>query len=586
MKSRGIGVAIAGLAGVLLVAGWASGQEDARAGVRKYINDQMDGMRLQAQSRYATPGMQRLPVKKETGDSCFLPILLIEELSAPDAKDWCRVLRYNYTSDVPLRAENGLPPAGDWAKLFAPFRLDERRHAQFSLRMRRYVYAGGLWPVTLWADVVVAPSGATMRFRGYEPGLANLDLGFSLHPEGLTVLWTPQVMRFYQYYRTQPMTDAPRRMATAKDFSMPSPVYTVGDTLNLALQSGATTPDPQPPAAGAEGGMRVTLRLPDGTPLRSTEIESRDGRLQAIRIRQEPVTLTHRDFITYQVRKDDGGGAPTTETMQASRRMTWLEGGRDVEIAFRDGPGGPVPERLRIAREGVTVFEAVYSRFQYLPPDQVTVVAGAPYPAEETEVVARLKEVYTAIDGKGKDWTPKYYSDAETSAQVDPYVLRLRLKHNAFAAMQRADYPRLDDALHRYREMLAREGLGNDVFAFNVEALTQMAFDFLGDDAGAALSERVLRKAYEKCDTRELLAQAVRLMDQYRFGYALIALRVLGERKDLAGAYREWLPEAEKRLRALIAAPDTTEGQYLNARFTQCSKASRVIAARLTPAGQ
>ena len=90
MKSWGIGVAVVGLvAGLALASGVALGQEDVRAGVRKYINDQMDGMRLQVQSRYATPGMQRLPIKTETGDGFLLPMLLIGELSASEAKDGC-----------------------------------------------------------------------------------------------------------------------------------------------------------------------------------------------------------------------------------------------------------------------------------------------------------------------------------------------------------------------------------------------------------------------------------------------------------------------------------------------------------------
>ena len=555
---------------------------DVRREVERFVEDQAGGIKLQLQSRYAVPGLALLPQRKEAVDSVFAAVLLPSELGDAETKDWCRLFRYDYAVPAPRRTDLDLPAPAEWAAIFAPYRIGEGQCVQFSARLSGYAYVGGLYPVVLWVDVALFSTGGVFRVRACEPLMANRDLAFPMHPLGLSVQWTLDVIRYFERYRTTPVAETPRARQP-KAFNNYPGIYTIGDSLQLApflsTKPGDDAGIEEARTAGV--GPRVVLRRDDGSLLRTTRLDMAGGRLKAIHIRQEPLALAHRDVATFNAVKAVDDGALQQEVHRLASRLPYLERGREIDIEFGASRAGNVPNRMAITDGGEPRFEALFTDWRQPAANETTVFAGRAPDGDEAEANDRMERFYSAVTGKTTDWRPHYYAGGELAPGGDAAVLRLRLKYNAYAAMVVSDHGTLSRALQIHRELLRSEGLSGSLFVFGVEALTQAAFDHRGEDAGWAMADRFLRAAYAASDTRELTRHAARLMDQYRFGYALLALRIVSTRHDLEPKPRSWAVRTDARLRALLSGREKLEGPWHNTNYANCVAAGRVIAARL-----
>ena len=88
----------------------------------------------------------------------------------------------------------------------------------------------------------------------------------------------------------------------------------------------------------------------------------------------------------------------------------------------------------------------------------------------------------------------------------------------------------MNQTLSLYRAVLAREGIDRRMYVYSVESLAQMAFEYVGTHEGLMVTDRFVRDAYRRSGVRELTDHLARLIDQYRWGFAMVLLQVVTQR--------------------------------------------------------
>ena len=89
------------------------------------------------------------------------------------------------------------------------------------------------------------------------------------------------------------------------------------------------------------------------------------------------------------------------------------------------------------------------------------------------------------------------------------------------------------------------------MYIYNIEALAEMAFYFVKEDFGWIVVDAFLRPAYRKCDQKTLAQHIIRLCNQFRMGYALLAIEALAETTESDPRIKNWLATMEAQIRKI-----------------------------------
>jgi len=528
-----------------------------------------------------------LLAKKEALDSHLSPVFLLGELGSEDAWDVLRLFRYDYSdksrcSQATLRTKVGC----SLRSLLQPYRLRGRRTIVFQLRTERFVSHGTSYPVLLAFAGEVNAERSWLLVRYYEPFMANSYLEFPSHPEDLLVRWTDE-----RVLLSERANDAPAFREVYGElppiFNNPPGIYALTDAFRAGiwLSGNRAAPVVRGPSLESDRGHAV-LSVTDATGrrVRDTTLWKSPAGLRRIEIRQHPLLLRHHWAEAFEMRETIEGQLVKKELFRPSGDLPYFTGGRTCVIQFHqsgDSEHCPlwVPSHLVVFSGQTKLFDALFTHVTYRRSSR-----GAPAVGQQPtvrEARERLQQIYRAIENKTTNSLPGYYDLSELGEHVDPYVLRIRLKCNAYASVKDNDPELLADTLRLYRAVLAREGIDRRMYVYSVESLAQMAFEYVGTHEGLMVTNRFVRDAYRRSGVRELRDHLARLIDQYRWGFAMVLLQVVTERAGDNDTLKRRLTRAQAMLRDAICSPShraTPDDTYRES----LAKANRAIAAATT----
>lgn len=523
--------------------------------IKEIIDNKYRKMKSMLQTEYKDQNWSMLLNKKETMDSFLLPVILLEELADTNNFNYCRLLGFDYDKDKYTYKPAMKPEMQEKVKnLLSAYSLDNERSVSFKLKMAQYPYIGNEYPVLLSTTGDVSKKGATIKVDWYEPYLANRELNFPIHPEKFFIKWNPEEL-ILQTKDDKESAHIEKKGQRSPIFNNPHYIYGIFDALRLKFYYSDNIIKLEhynPADINDSDSASVCLIKEDDSLAKKTEFILDDNNLRQINIHQEPVSLLHQLSGSYTLQHEIEGKSKE-EIFKPTSKLLYLKNGRDINIdfeeIFNDGNNYFAPKRMSIHRNGLKLFEADFNYISYS--NKTTEKTYRLSNEEIKEALGRLKKVYLALNEHDLSWTPKYYTKDELSS-ADPSVLRPRLKYNIYAAIQVGDWVRLYESLEQYKNLLNSENIRSDVFIYNLEAITQLAFEFTNPDNACIMACQFLKTAYGNCDTQQLITHTSRLIDQFRFGYALIAMEVLQNRKDIPPQIKLWIVNARAKLRELI----------------------------------
>lgn len=172
-----------------------------------------------------------------------------------------------------------------------------------------------------------------------------------------------------------------------------------------------------------------------------------------------PHPIRHETFFEMKVDTSEPLAAVPSR-FRPSRELEYLSCGRNVSWSLNEE--GALT-RLTTAAGSEVLMQCTYA---WLPPkvpdkneDQLIVEADR-----------RAAMLFTAINGDDRTFVPTFYTAREL-ARANGLLARLRLDHNMRSAMWRANGEELKAAIAAYSELLTREGLGQDMLLYNLEAI-------------------------------------------------------------------------------------------------------------------
>jgi hypothetical protein len=523
--------------------------------IKEIIDNKYKNMKSRLQSEYKDQNWSVLLNKKETMDTFLLPVILLEELADTNNLDYCRLLTFNYDKDKYTYKSAMKPEMQAKVKnALSAYSLENGRSVSFKLKMAQYPYVGNEYPVLLSTTGDVSKKGATIKVDWYEPYLANREMNFPIHPEKFFIKWNPEEI-ILQIKENEKSAHIEKKGERRPIFNNPHYIYGIFDALRLKFYYSDNIiklENYNPADIDDSDSASVCLIKEDDSLVKKTEFVLDKDNLKQINIRHEPVTLLHQLGGSYTLQHNIEGKIKE-EIFKPTSKLLHLKNGRDINIDFEevsnDGNNYFAPKRMSIHRNGLKLFEANFDYISYA--NDATEKIYRLNNKETKEAFGRLHKVYLALNEHDLSWTPTYYTKEELSS-VDTTVLRPRLKYNIYAAIQVGNWVKLYENLEQYKSLLDNENIRSDVFIYNLEAITQLAFEFTNPDNACIMACQFLKTAYDNCDTQQLITHTSRLIDQFRFGYALIAMEVLQNRKDIPPQIKSWIPNARAKLRELI----------------------------------
>jgi len=494
---------------------------------------------------------------KESLDSHILSLFLLNELGESSQCEWCRLIRYDYTGaggcNYVVATPTGLQSL---KRSFDGFDLNSTQRIEFRIQSRGYETCNELYPIVAFFEGYVLSDGGVAFCTSYEPYMLNQDVLFPVHPEGTTFRWTKGELSFTEhdtaFHADESLQDE------LPNFNNPVEIYGLFDSLRLYphLLGHTKTTSTLAVLPGDDMNLSSELVRYDGRCMRTASIAFNTGYVQSISIDQPSLMLLHRNSECYTISKNADNMVYEEIEFQPSSLVEYLPKGRHIDIMFRHSEDPQkalqvVPSSIDITRQGHRVYRARYMRLtrrggshdnQEYTPESLD---------ERLEARHRQNAVYQAIAEKKEHFEADYYRDDQLSPPACHDLIRARLKYNAYAAILIGDFPTLEAVLNRHRALLASEGIEDDMYIYNIEALAEMAFYFVKEDFGWIVVDAFLRPAYRKCDQKTLAQHIIRLCNQYRMGYALLAIEALAETTESDPRIKNWLATMEAQIRKI-----------------------------------
>lgn len=448
---------------------------------------------------------------KERVDSLLAACMLVEDATTRPAWAWWSL------PTTTFREDETSGPCRDEATTVDPIGTTSHVAARtFNGRLEWLAPSGEGPPLTLWISGTVGRDAGDIQIHHYEPYLANRLLGLPLHPEQLTLRWSPS--------RLQLLANAGGRLLAEElagerppILNNPPTLYCFFDTLRAKMNAG--------PGAWRE---EQTMVAADGTDWRVVDRHGEEIRIARVRgtsdsmeveIRQRPVRLLHRSSLLYLLANDVAKDEPEIERYTPGVDVEYLEGGRVISIALTREAGAWFPHRATVSCDGILLFESVLQPGPQILRDD---------PRRISLALSTLEGLYAALHDRVTPANVKEYGVEEVVA-AGPHLRRAMLKYNIYASLHHRDMRGLETWLDHYHAMLLAERVSHRFHVLNVEAIAHVACGIADPAFAAEVVDGPLRRAYEQSDPAELAEHAARLVSQYKAGLALVALDVLAD---------------------------------------------------------
>ncbi len=529
------------LVGSMPLGGWALGAPPDNDIARKLTEDvageidkKLKEMRSELQSEFDSHDWDAVLLRKESVDSFLASVFLFQEMAELERFRPFRLFHHDYTNKPLAETVVENPPLREAIRREASnFALPPGRSVRFKATGRRYPYCRMDYPVVMMFEASLSTSEGRMAGHWSEPLLVNRGLDFPIEPNRFEVTWGPQKLQLFENHgRVVAATEQVGEKTPV--FNNPPQLFSLLDSVRLwkwlyGPQSEVTFSFDS--AQSAVPGAFVYELWRDQARVQRAELRFAHGRLARITCQQEATPLLHHSDIVYSMTREVVGKVTNEGLFQPTSRRQYLAGGRRIDVVFDGGSDGQnVPVRLTIECNGQCLFSLRYKNVQYGPSRSLKLDPRDPSVLEASD---RIQAVYQALDEHRVRFEPTYYAVGDLAPPVNLAVQRSRLKYNIFAALVARDWSRLRDGLKRYRELVSRDAIGDDMYVYSIEGLTQTCYEFCGENDGWRVASDCLAPAYTACGPGELRAHIGRLIDQNRIGFALLALRAASARSDL-----------------------------------------------------
>jgi hypothetical protein len=492
---------------------------------------------------------------KKALDYSLLPIFLLRELGAKNPFMLCRTLDYDNSA---FRRPIITGPVGVAARLrraLEPARLGAGRVCRFEVLAGNLEPVGFQYPVLFDWRGIVGAHGGSARMSWFEPTLGSFWLGYTA-PEGFTGLtwgttggsmWMQDFARgnsvlSFKYTTGGPIMGGMGNVDQALDLW---PVITFPLLFKPAARFAASAD--QPTLFGPEDWGAGTARW--------ERFNFQHGKLNSVYITQPEIHL-HDPIGNPRIITAGSGPEVQQVKFQPFVRLPYLRGGRTVKIYFspRTDSEGVLPASMTIKAGTNTMFVGRFLSLRYF---HGRVPIGSPWQAPRA---AGFREAWRRngtlhmMPGEQTNTHPKYYNSKQLQLTVPPSVLRMRIRYNSYAAAYTGNWPELTKTLAAYRQLLRAEHIPYTYYLFSLESLTEIIRKFVGATEGqtCTMAESFLLPAYERLSPRTAALQVARLVDQYQYGFALVALRAIRESPSASAQLDNWATRTTVELTVLI----------------------------------
>ncbi|MCE5231231.1 hypothetical protein LLG95_16770 [bacterium] len=508
-----------------------AGYNGGPKGVHSALNEKTSDIRSKLQQVFEQEDCTFLLAKKESMDSFMLPVFLPFEMQL-NSPDYCRVLRFEY-ADRPVTYQDNGAFAIFINNLFQIKSMRDDQVLEYDLRQSRHPYISTEYPVTLQSTARLTKDSCILDTTWYEPYLANRGLDFTAHPECLRYGWDRSSLIMWP----RSTNDAPIvEKISSKELLFDNPAYIYSLLDSLRMQKVVFRDNIKAESTSSTTSRIVTA---DGRIVREFQITHTGSGNYNITIVQKPVLLNHKSSKIAHIKKETGGKTLGTEKFQPSADVTYLGSGRTVNISFVECVqlGNKLfPHEISVKANGLTLYEAEILNARLASSTKTTFDTDALTSASE---VARTKNLYKMINARQKG-DVQLYSERELTEPTDGLTARRRIKFNIIAASHSNNFEVLDYTLREYNNRLKADRCNPVNYVYSLEAITELGYRYCNREAGDRLAFGYLSDAYRQCTDQELKEHVIRLLDQYRLGYALIALDVLGGRKPTNPTVAGW----------------------------------------------
>ncbi len=263
-----------------------------------------------------------------------------------------------------------------------------------------------------------------------------------------------------------------------------------------------------------------------------------------------------------------GSGRHTEHAMFTPHTwMPYLRGGRVITIKFSPNKADPhtvLPKSIRIRHGVVTTFVARYVKLHYY---RGHLPKGSPWPAHRLPGVSQANGRLAALGiwpGAQAKAHPKYFSIKQLAPGVAGYLVRRRLFYNAYAAAYKWNWRELAVTLRCYRQLLRADHIPYPYYLFSVESLISSMRRMVGSQQAnvTLLAKRFLEPAYARLAPDSAARQVARLVGQYHYGFALVALQAIDANPASGEKLRAWAQRRIVEVSGLIHHIAKTPGRY------------------------
>ena len=500
----------------------------------------------------------------------LLPAFLLRELGSKSPWLLCReagfALRPARVRQKPKMAGSARD-AARVASAFRYLRLGHGRVCEFDY------YIGGLNPLGFYYPAIIDWHGTVAGHGGVawaawrEPALATqLQLCSPPQPRTEFIAWGRTGAKLSQWSQ--------RGMQHAVSFRYPR-VAGVNDgspgNCRLALDSWPIVVSAAQlrPVVGASSGGGCLFRGPINWPggLGRTERFFFDkGAIARVTIVQPAIQLEEPAGNPFTVTVQAGGRAESVR-FRAVAKVPYLRGGRVITIGFssaRHAPGVALPSYIRFRRGSAVTLVARYLRLHY---QRGSLPAGPPLSGgrarQLTQVDGRLASLGIWPGAQARAH-PAYFNAAQLAPTLPGYLVRRRIFYNAYAAAYKSNWPELATTLRCYRRLLYADHIPYVYYLYSVESLVSGMCKMVGAKQAnvGTLAKEFLEPAYARLAPEDAVRQVARLVGQYHYGFALVALSAIRRNGRCPAQIRAWAGFWRRKLLRLIGSIDETPQKY------------------------
>ncbi|MCE5229850.1 hypothetical protein LLG95_09670 [bacterium] len=526
--------------------------------VKDQVNRKVERIKKDIQYNYEMRDRSNLLLRKEAVDTFLLPIYVIMELQGDKSIDLFRHFRYNYNKECNTTTKINHNIHAQLDKSVEFLKCNNMEGIKAQIFSCSYPYRGADYPLIMSGSAFISKDKYVYNIEWYEPYLANRDLVFPVHPEDLTIDWDGNRLCMYvRETNEEPIVEY--RKYSGPVFNNPEKLYSVYDSTSLI-------PFMQINVEDCSNKNNKYYTYMNNQIIRDTELKWEGGLIKEIVVNQYPIQLRHVSDEVFNIKREIDGSEYKTEDYSPQMQVNYLESGRELRFLFESARRNErrvvIPSILKMYLKNSLLFEGRYDNFTKV--DAVhKAVEMRQQDRVEVEVERRdMKSLYVDIVQKAKYPRIRYRGLDEIHNSSSGLMKRKKIKYNAYAAILMRDNDQLSKTLVEYKNILHDSNVSMDFYIFSLEALAQMAYEHIGDDAGWMVANTFLANAYAECSPDELQFHVYRLIDQCRLGFALMAVDVYASRNGDCSS-KSWVNELRESVNQMYVAPDSIK-QWVN----------------------